>query len=67
MKAFGLQAVPSGASGFLLVVLERPWRSSVHHVPDVGPIDAHAERDGRDDDVGAFAEERILVAAALGV
>ena len=35
--------------------------------PHVGSVDAHAERDGRDDDVGPFAEERILVAAALVV
>ena len=35
--------------------------------PHVGAIDTHAERDGRDDDVGPFAEERILVTAAVFV
>ena len=62
--AFRLQAVAAGAARFLLVVLERLRRAGVHDEPDIGSIDAHAERDRRHHDVRVFVEERILVADA---
>ena len=65
--ALGLEAVAPRASGLLLVVLERSRRAGVHDEPHVRSVDAHAEGDGGDDDVDAFAEERVLVAAALRV
>ena len=49
--ALGFETVAAGAAGFLLVVLERLRRAGVDDEPDVGSIDAHAERDGRHDDV----------------
>ena len=66
-QAFGLEPVTTRAARFLLIVLERSRRSRVHDEPHVRAIDAHPEGHGRDDDVGSLAEERILMAAALGV
>ena len=65
--AFRLESVTAGTAGFLLIVLERLRCAGVHDEADVGPIDAHAERDRRDDESAPFVEERGLVAAALGV
>ena len=65
--ALGFEAVAARASGLLLIVLERSRRARVHDEPHVRSIDAHPECHGRDDDVDALAEERILVAAALAV
>ena len=62
--ALGRQAVAAGAARLLLVVLERSRRAGVHDEAHVRSIDAHAERDGGDDDVGALVEERLLVPAA---
>ena len=59
--AVGGQPVPSGAPRLLLVVLERPRRARMDHEPHVGPVDAHAERDRGDDDVGPLVDERLLV------
>jgi hypothetical protein len=39
----------------------------VHDEAHVGTIDAHAERDRRDDDVDLFVEERVLIAMPLVV
>ena len=66
-EALRLEAVAAGAPRLLLVVLERSRRAGVDDEADVGAVDAHAERHRRDDDVGALAEERVLVAAAFGV
>ena len=63
--ALGVEAVASGAACLLLVVLDRLGRARVDHEPHVRPIDAHAERHGRDDDVGTFVEKRLLVARPL--
>ena len=52
--AFGFEPVAAGAAGFLLIVLERLRRAGMHDEPHVRAIDAHAERDRRDDDVGVF-------------
>ena len=65
--ALRFEAVASGASRLLLVVLERLRRAGVDHEADVRAIDAHPERDGRDDDVGLFVDERVLVPVPLGV
>ena len=45
-------AVAAGAAHLLVVRLDRARRSQVDHRADVRPIDAHAERVGRDDDLG---------------
>ena len=61
-QALGGEAVAAGAAGLLLVVLERLGRAGVHDEAHVRSIDAHAEGDGGDDDVGALVDERVLVA-----
>ena len=63
--ALGFEAVAAGAARLLLVVLERLRRAGVQHEPHVGSIDAHAERDRRDDDVDVLVEERVLIAMPL--
>ena len=60
--ALGLEPVAAGAAGLLLVVLERLRRARMDDEADVGAIDAHAEGDRGDDDVGVLVEKRILVA-----
>ena len=55
------EAVTSGATRFLLVVLERLRRAGVHDEPHVRSIDAHAERHGGDDNVDVFVEELVLM------
>ena len=65
--ALGFESVAAGTSRFLLVVLERLRRASMHDEAHIRTIDAHAESDGCNDDVGVLVEEGILVAAALGV
>ena len=62
-----LETVPPRTSGLLLIVLERPRGAGVHDEPHVGPVDAHTEGDGGDDDVHAFAQKRVLITAALRV
>ena len=57
----GLEPVAAGAASLLLIVLERLRRARVNDEPDVGSIDAHAEGDRCDDDVGIFVEERVLM------
>ena len=57
-------AVAAGASGFLVVALERLRQVVVHDPAHVGLVDAHAERDGGDDHLRVVANERILVVAA---
>ena len=58
--ALGLEAVASGAAGLLLVVLDRFGHGGVDDGADIAAVDAHAERDGRDDDVDCLAGERLL-------
>ena len=48
----------------LVVRLDRAGRSQVDHRADVGPVDAHAEGVGRDDDLGAAFGEVGLRALA---
>ena len=64
-QTLGLEPVTAGASRLLLVMLERSRRSRVNDEPHVRAVDAHAERHGRDDDVRALAQERILMAGAV--
>jgi hypothetical protein len=63
--AFGLKAVTAGAAGFLLVSLDGFGHSGVQDEADVGAVDAHAEGNGGDDEVGFLFEECFLGAAAL--
>ena len=44
------QPVAARAADLLVVLLDRLGRAPVHDVADVGLVDAHAERDRRDDD-----------------
>ena len=55
--ALGRLAVSARAARFLLVVLDRARRVGVDHEAHVGPVDAHAERDGGHDHVEPFADE----------
>ena len=58
--ALGGEAVASGASGFLLVVLDGLGERGVDDASDVGAVDAHAEGDGCGDDVESFLCEVVL-------
>jgi hypothetical protein len=41
----------------LIVILDGLGRAVVHHVPDVGLVDAHTKRDRRDDHARLTGEE----------
>ena len=56
-------AVAAGAAGFLVVAFERLRQVVVHDPAHVRLVDAHAERDGRDDHLRIVANERFLVVA----
>ncbi len=53
-------AVAAGAADHLDVALERVRVVDEGDEPDVGLVDAHPERGGRDDDLQAVGEERLL-------
>ncbi len=65
--AFGFKPIPAGPTGFLLIVFDGFGHTGVDDVADVGLVDAHAERNGGDDDFGAIVDEVILIAAAVRV
>ena len=60
------QPVAARAADLLVVLLDRLGRAPVHDVADVGLVDAHAERDRRDDDRELADEERAVRLLALG-
>ena len=62
--AFAGLAVATGASGLLVVALDGLGQVVVHHQPDVGLVDAHAERDSRHYDGRLISDEPILCFAA---
>ena len=55
--ALRFQPVAAGASGLLLVVLDRLRHPGVQDEADVRAIDAHAEGDGGDDEVALLRRE----------
>ena len=61
-------AVAAGAADLLVVRLDRAGGREMDHGADVGPVDAHAEGVGRDDDLELAGGEgdRDLVAALAG-
>lgn len=64
----GRQAVAPGAARLLVVALDGLRQVEVRDEPDVGFVDPHAERDGRDDDEAVLPEEaRLVRGARLGV
>ncbi len=67
-QAIGGLAIAAGTADLLAVVLHRLGQVEVHHVTDVGLVDAHAEGDGGDD-AGrmAFHEVALDALAGLGV
>ncbi len=66
-QALGLETVASRASRLLLIVLDGPRCARMDDEAHVRPVDAHAERHRRDDDVDALSDERVLVPGALGL
>ncbi len=60
-NALGRLPVPPGAPGLLVVVFHALGHVVVDHIPDVGLVDAHAERVGGHDDGGAVIDEVLLV------
>ena len=60
-QAFARQSVASGASGFLIVALHVLRQIVVQDKAHVRLIDAHAEGDGRADDVDFIAQEKLLI------
>src|SRR5581483_7259181 len=63
-EAIARETVAAGAPDLLVPALDRAWHLAVDHVADVRLVDAHAERDRRDDHVDLVARERVLVARA---
>ena len=57
--------VAAGAADLLVVALDAARQRRVHDRADVGLVDAHAERDRRDDHVEVAGEERALRLVAL--
>lgn len=53
-------AVTAGAANLLVVALDAAGEREMEHRSHVGFVDAHAERDGGDDDVEVAVEERGL-------
>ena len=64
-EAEGVGAVASGPADLLIVGLDRAGRSEVDDGSDVSPVDAHAERVGGDDDLGAAVGKRALCVFSL--
>ena len=58
-------SVAARAPDFLLIVFERFRQVEMDHAADVRLVDAHAERDGRDDDFAFAAHERLLRRVAI--
>jgi hypothetical protein len=58
--ALGRQPVAPRAAGLLLVPLDALGHRRVDDATHVAPVDAHAERDGRHDDVDALEAEIVL-------
>src|SRR5690606_36630679 len=65
--AVGGQAVAARATDLLIPGLDVLRHVAMHDVAHVRLVDAHAERDRRDDDVDVIARERVLVARTLCV
>ncbi len=63
--ADGGLAIATGATGFLRVVFERLRQVVVIDGADVCFVDAHAEGDGGDDDIGLAVHEGILCGVAV--
>lgn len=63
---FGRFAVAAGAAGFLVIALDRLGQRGVGNEADVGLVDAHAKRDGRDHDHVFAGDEGGLVGGADG-
>ena len=57
----GRRAVPPGPPGLLVITLDRPGQVQVRDEPDVGLVDAHAERDRGHHDQPVLAQEPRLV------
>ena len=62
--AVAREAVAPGAPDLLVVALDRARHLAVDDVAHVRLVDAHAEGDGRDDDVDLVAREGVLVSRA---
>ena len=63
--ALGFQAVAARPPAFLLIVLQRFGHARVDHVPHVGFVDPHPERDRGDDGFDFFLDEGFLVSLAF--
>ena len=64
-QRFGRQAVAPGAAGLLVVALDVLGQVVVHDEAHVRLVDAHAEGDGRHDDLQIVAQEHLLHLPAL--
>ena len=64
-QGLGRQAVAAGAAGLLVVALDGLGEVVVHDEAHVALVDAHAERDGGDDDQDLVAREGVLDAPPL--
>ncbi len=64
----GREAVAAGAASLLIICLDRLRQVEVRDEPHVRLVDAHAERDGGDDDDGALVAEALEhIAAHVGI
>src|SRR5690242_10204584 len=64
--AFARHAVAAGAARLLVVALDVLGQVVVQDEPDVGLVDAHAKRDGGDDDLDPVLDEEVLPLGAFG-
>ncbi len=61
----GRFAVATGAAGFLIVGLDALRQIEMRDEAHVGFVDAHAERDGRDDHHRVVAQKAVLIRGAF--
>ena len=59
--------IAPSATNLLIVILDGLGRAVVHHVPDVGLVDAHPKRDRRDDHARLSREEAQVRLLALAL
>jgi len=60
------EAVAAGPTGLLVIGLDALWQVVVDHVPGIGLVDPHAERDSGADDPGFAGPEGLLHRIPLG-
>ena len=63
-QRIGGQPVAAGAADFLIIAFDAGRHVGMEHEADIGLVDPHAERDGRDHDDAVLLQESVLVTRA---